>query len=116
MCSCQKSTFATVKDTWTPKSDLSMGGYDPFPELQRKEQANGPNGPNGPNGGIVENFECRAGYSLGSWPKVQQAIPMSQNTYSTNLKPIKEGYQECSRHHQYLGMGNTWSTQSKYQL
>ncbi len=107
MCSCQKSTFATVKDTWTPKSDLNMSGYDPFPELQRKDK---------PVDNTVENYECTAGYSLGSWPKVQQAIPMSQLIYSTQLKPIKEGYQECSKHQQYLGMGNTWSTQSKYQL
>ena len=98
--SCAKGTYSSEKDTWSQQSNLTMGNYDPYPELQPK------------NAWWMEHYQdksaCSDGYSSGG---VQQGMPLTQSNMM-----LREGYNGCYKSQKYSDVNRTWGQQDRFGL
>jgi len=110
-CGCgklPKGNFSSQKDTWSRRSNLGMGSWDPYPELQNPKN--------------VENY-CNCSMKDCGIFKVEQNridsgyVPLQQSVVMSGMKITREGYADpCCKPTAYNNLDQTWNSQKPYNL
>ena len=120
-CCGKNNTFAPINDTWSQASSMSMSRWQPYPELERKEnytykdQQNVFNmGPNLPNRGVM--FPSSQGVQM--IQGVPPGSPGFMNTYETfSSYSARHTMQDVNAiPGGYMLLQKTWGIQPKFNL
>jgi hypothetical protein len=99
-CNCN-TNFAPVQDTWTARSSLTNGPWQPYPELSAPAR---------------ENYDYATSQNIcGSG---SAGPPLTNGyTFSNRQLPKKEGYDNCVQTvGRYKKVETTWNEQKPYTL
>ena len=104
--SCDGRNFASLQNTWSKKTSLNEGSYNPYPELLFN--------PTKPIN--KEKYEeDPSAYSLNVCNRPDGPPAVNGNKIS-NVKGKENYMQQCCQPTPYVGLSSTWGKQQPYTL
>ena len=107
-----KGTFSPQRDVRSCKSNLDMGNWDPYPELQNPKNCYGNNVENYSNGASKDCMIYKVEPN-----KIDTPYAPLQRSVIFNATPVRENYATpCCRPTPYNNLNQTWEEQKPYNL